>query len=519
MMVPAFCTVGRRLRPEKSPFCAHRLFGNLLLLSLLLAGFGLLGSQAAWAAKTVKPKQAVSQARSVVNDTTQWDALGTPDNPGNPGASSQPMPGQPAYLSSFPAAQWWSDFQDPLLNQLIETALAQNPTLQAVETRIQQSQALAQVSRSALFPQLSVGAGYLWQQYGLNQFVFPLEGRTFHSFQIPLRASYEVDLWGKNRLASRASNRGILSAQLDYHQAVNQLSSLVASSYINLVRLDRLCALQTQLVENQNKLLMHTQRLIDYEQASADSLLPQQQRLQQTQADLAALEGSRQVAVYQLRVLLGQSPGQAALLERSSLLALLPPQTVPAGIPSDLVVHRPDIMRLENELETAYINIQVARREFLPAITINGESGLNAIRIRNLFKWTSLSSFLYPTLSQQLFTGGARRGNLKLRKAQYEEMLQRYMEGLLNAFQEVETALATQQTDSKIYEQVRQQAEASQMQSQAERRRYDTGLSSEWQWLNLEVQQLEYQKALAQQHAQRLIDHISVMKALGGGTR
>jgi NodT family efflux transporter outer membrane factor (OMF) lipoprotein len=421
------------------------------------------------------------------------------------------------FVKDYPGITWWEVFQDPHLNSLIQKALAKNPSLMVIQKQVDESKAQSMILRAPLLPQASVGASYLCQQYGKNQFVFPLQGRTFHSFQIPLSVSYELDLAGRNWKTYQAGKQGVVTATHEYQNALIQLSSTIASAYFNVLRLDALIELQVQQLKLAEQDAQHTQRWFDKGQLPQDNVEDKRQLVEALQAELDALKGSQAVAIHQLLILTGDSPSQVEQLTRTSLSTIALPKSAPSGVPSELIVHRPDVQRVESALKAAAINISVARRNFLPVVQLNAQTGPNAIGIANLFKWNSLNSFLYPTISQSLFSGGSKVGALRLRKAQYEQLLHTYMETMLQAFGDVENALSMLVANQSIYQNVYEQYQTAEKRAFLEKQRFDAGISAQPAFIGVETRRLEFQKALYQQKAQLLTDHVSLMKALGGG--
>lgn len=417
----------------------------------------------------------------------------------------------------YPADTWYTQFQDAKLTQLIEEALANNPSLEVIDSRIDQAEAQAKLSRSPLFPQLNVSGDYLWQQYSQRQFIFPIGARTYHSFSTPLRATYAVDLWGKNILGAKVGKRGLDIAKLDYEASRTQLITSVCASYVNVLKFNALTSVQQQLLDISKKQMFHTQQLYDNGLSTVQDLDNARQQLAQAESEFALVNANKTLVHNQLLVLLGQSPNEANVKTTGSLDALVLPARPEAGIPSEFLTHRPDVAMAEKQLEIAKLNVSIARKEFLPTINITGQSGYNAIGLRNVFQWNSLSSFLNPNVSLPLFQGGALTANLKLKKAEQREAVANYRLTIINAFQDVENSLALLNAGQEIYRNVETQVAATQRQSAEQERRVTEGLDAEPTWLPYESRRLEFEKARIQQKAQIILDYTGVIKALGGG--
>lgn len=417
----------------------------------------------------------------------------------------------------FPALDWWQSYGDKNLSALIEKSLQHNPELASIETRIAQATALSKITRADLFPSISVGGQYLYQQYARNQFAFPLPGRTFQSLSTPLQVSYEPDIWGKNLLHYKAAKRQIDAAQFAYQNARIQLSAAVATAYFNAVKLKQMLVLQQQVEKDAAKQLFHTQQLFSAEQVTAQDVSTAKQHALQAVTQTEILQTNLSIAQNQLIALLGESPSQTKELAMTPLSEINLPAKIDTGLPQELLTHRPDVAQIEASMKTADLNIAAARREFLPTIRISGQSGFAAVGLSNVFKWKNISSFLQPILNLPLFNGGSFKQNLKLKKAEYAELLGQYQATIVNAYTEAENSLATVDGNQKIYADILSQQQETTEKASHQRRLFDAGITAEPMWLSSDIEQLESSKLLAQQKAQVLIDTVGLIKALGGG--
>lgn len=421
--------------------------------------------------------------------------------------------------SRFPETNWWEAFEDAPLNQLIQTALKNNPTLQARKTQIAAAVALSKSYRAPLLPTLSFDPQYTYNVYGQNQFIFPISMRAFQSFQIPLDATYEVDLFGKNSARYQSSKKQIDVAQYQYQTAQIELAGMVAAVYFNIAKWRHLELLALEQMETSQKLLKHGKGLLELGQATLFDIQNEQQRLDQAQLNVTQFAANRQVAENQLIALLGQNPNTQSLTTITAWEDLHWPAVVEVGVPSQLVVHRPDVAIAEAQLAAGNLDVLAARRAFLPTLFLTGSTGYNAVGLQNLFLGTSIANFLSATFSQFIFDGGRRRAELDLRKSFYEGLLDNYQNSLINAFTDAENSLAVLHADQIVYQNVTRQTEAARAKAREDQSKYRVGLEGEPPWLAAEVERLDYEKVLTQQKIQVLIDVVSVAKAMGGGFR
>lgn len=420
--------------------------------------------------------------------------------------------------TQFPKSDWWQAFHDAPLSALIQTALAENPNVQAAKTQIEAAEAMSRSYRSTLMPELEFDPGYSYNIYGLNEFIYPIgQQRDFQAFQLPLNATYDVDLFGKNFAKYQSSKMQIDVARYQYEAAQIELAGMVATVYFNISKWRRLEELAREQLEASRKLMKHSKGLLEFGQATIFDIQNEQQQLDQAQVNVTQYSANRQVAENQMLALLGESPNTQTLPPITPWEKLQWPAILDIGVPSGLVVHRPDVAIAEAQLAAAHFDIQAARRAFLPTLILNGSTGYSSVGIKSLFFGTSIASFLIATFSQIVFDGGRRRAELDLRKAYYRQLLENYRNTLINAFSDAENSLAVLRADQIIYRNLTRQTEAAREKSQENLAEYKQGLEGEPPWLAAEVERLNYEKMLTQQKVQMLIDVVSVAKAMGGG--
>jgi NodT family efflux transporter outer membrane factor (OMF) lipoprotein len=425
-----------------------------------------------------------------------------------------------AWVQDFPQTDWWTQFNDEPLNQLMTVALTGNPAMLALQQRVVQAESLTMATRSVLLPQVDLGGSYLLQQYAKDQFVFPLSGRTFHSAQVPLTVSFELDPWGKNRDLTQMTRLGIDGAKYAYQAYRLQLAAQVAATYFQLAKWQALQASQTQLMGVAQKALFHTRQLFFQKQVSASQVDQTEMLVNQTRAELDGLTGLIAITQQQLTTLTGRSATTTSpsALTVTPLQAIALPQQLAAGVPAALVAHRPDVAREEVLIEVSRLNINVAKKSMLPTFKLNGSTGYAAVSGWNkLFDVSNISSFISPSISQPVFRGGVLKNGITLRKAEYEQLVQEYKSVMLNAFQEAENSLAQWQTSRHQLQALARWQQDVTRQAEHAQRTVQQGQAAEPVWLAAEAQRIMALKTLDTQTAQLLTDTVSVYKALGGG--
>jgi outer membrane protein, multidrug efflux system len=423
----------------------------------------------------------------------------------------------PQVTEAFPATNWWMTYNDANLNTVVDHALQHNPNLQAVQQQIALATANAKIYGSVLFPKIGFNPSTSWSQVGRNQYLFPLPDRTFQSFQTPITVSYEVDFLGKNKRIAKSAKKQIDIARYQWDAARIQLVSAVATVYFNVAKWHHLQALAMQEVQTTQRLLKHSQGLLSLGQATVFDIQDRQQRLDQARINATQYANNLALANNQLLALTGSVPTAHTKPVVTPLAQLNLPQQLLSGVPSQLVLHRPDLAVAEAQLVAADLNLQVVRRGLFPSITLSGSTGYNSVGTRNLFNWTSLSTNAMAGLYQPIFEGKRLLGELDFRKVSYRQLLHQYEATLVTAFTEVENSLATLKADQSVYRQIEQQTNLATKKTAQTLKLHQAGLEAEPAWLVQQAQQLAYQQQLAQQLTLVFIDSLGVAKALGGG--
>jgi multidrug efflux system outer membrane protein len=342
---------------------------------------------------------------------------------------------------------WWEQFNDPVLNELIQDALKENKDLKIAAARIEQFVGQMETTRAPLFPQ--IGAGGFAGRQRVSETTGPTflqDSRaaqpTFNDFQIFLNASWEIDLWGKVRRATEAARANILSTEEARRSVILTLVTSVASSYVNLLDLDK----QLEVTRMTAKTYKEAYDLfkLRFEHGIVSELEVSQTKAQYEQA-LSNIPFFEKVVAQQenaLCILLGRNPGP---IPRGKTIDQLHLPAVPAGLPSDLLTNRPDILQAEQDLVAANANIGAAKAQYFPSISLTGLFGFASSDLGKLFYGPAkIWSFGAP-IAAPIFTGGAISGQVKSAEAVQQQALYRYLQVIQTAFREVDDALVDQQ--------------------------------------------------------------------------
>jgi outer membrane protein, multidrug efflux system len=423
----------------------------------------------------------------------------------------QGTPQAEVQAASYADLPWWQVFSDPVLQELIRTALKQNYDLLIATERINAARAQVAITRSSLFPQVQGNSNFT----GGKEQNFQSKSNFL---ALTADAAFQVDLFGGLRRATQASRAQLLATEAARQTVVLTLVSDVATDYFALLQLDLELQISHDTVKTQEDSVKLTSLRLDHGVATKLDVLQAQQVLDTANAQIPDLE--RQIGQQEdaISILLGNYP---QTLPRGLPLADQPlPPGVPPGLPSSLLERRPDIRQAEQLLIAANAQIGVAKAQFFPQISLTGAGG-GAFGRSNLFSsmmssQTSIWSYGVQ-VSQPIFTGGALRGNLHLAEAQHQEALIAYKEAIQHAFGDVSDALIGY---SKLHEvRVRQEQTVADLAESVRLSimRYRGGTTTYLEVLDGQRSLFEAEITLAQARGAEYQSLVQLYKALGGG--
>lgn len=344
-----------------------------------------------------------------------------------------------AQSDAWPAAEWWKAFGSRELDQLILDAQSHNDDLAAAEARLREADAQARIAGAALLP--TVGAAPLGED---TRKISPTgQIRRYGTLNGVFSASYEVDVWGKYHDAHLSAKDTAQAA--NYQLAVTRMSivSSVASTYLTLLATqDQIAAARKQLAAAQaifDGLTAQQQRGL----VTGLQVTQQQALVQQLAAALPPLTAQRVHLLDALALLTGRNP-EGFSVDGSSLSDLTLPPVV-AGLPSGLLVHRPDVQAAESALAAAGADISVARKSFLPSFGLTGSGGVGSVALSSTLAGPASIFDIGLSAFQPIFDGGRLRGQLQQANGRYQELGANYLKAIHQAYGDVEDALATEQ--------------------------------------------------------------------------
>jgi len=339
---------------------------------------------------------------------------------------------------------WWSRFGDPVLVGYINKSTNSNQDLKIASLKVLETQAFVRESLGKEFPLLSLGSTFSRNKTSGNigWGTFQLPSYTQSSFLFPLNVNYELDLLRKNREKTIQKGKDLEIAHFDERALLISLNSSVASTYFNVINFDKQLELQKKIVNIRKEILNLTKENYNYGLSSTTEVTLAEKSLTEAESALSNLGKYQVIFLNQLAVLTGSSVDGSLSLKRTSIDDIELPKHLPQTIKDDVVQKRPDILKAEAELQKSGIDVNLAKKDFFPNITITGQFGFNSNILSKVFDWDSYIFSGGTSILQYIFSGGQRRARLKAKKYQYEQMLQRYQKVILTSYQEVNDSLA-----------------------------------------------------------------------------
>ncbi|HWW74200.1 MAG TPA: efflux transporter outer membrane subunit [Pyrinomonadaceae bacterium] len=415
-------------------------------------------------------------------------------------------------------AKWFEVFRDEKLQDLIREALLHNYDLREAVARIDAARASLGITRSEQFPTVGAGADVNAQRRSRDgAFTIPEpveQHRTFGSVLTNL-FTYEVDLWGRLKKQTAAARADLLASEEARRVVTTTVVSDVAASYFNLRELDFELEIARRTLASRQESL----RIIKLRQERGVSNLLEVRQAEELVYNATEVIPAVEQAVEQqenfISLLTGRNP-QAVPRGDELTKQQLPPE-VPAGLPSDLLTRRPDIRSAEAELVAADARIEVARKAFLPRISLTGFLGFESAQLTSLFNPSRAVWGFLPEVTQPIFTGGRLKSNVRFTQAQRDFLVVNYERTIQNAFREVSDSLVAYRKVKEVRAQRELLVNTLRDRARLAYLRYNGGVSTLLDALDADRELFDAELNLARVRRDELLSVVSVYKALGGG--
>jgi NodT family efflux transporter outer membrane factor (OMF) lipoprotein len=433
----------------------------------------------------------------------------------------------PAVTNRSPSAAealWWRNFEDPILNELVETAYGNNPSLQIAGVRILETRARLNKSIGNLFPQqqgISGQVGYSRLNDGLTSTI-PGVDPDYASAQVLFGATWEIDFWGKYRRGIESDRASYLGSIAAYDDALITLIADVASTYVNIRTLEERLRVARRNVDTERESLRIASSQFAGGETSDRDVQQATAQLAQTESQIPRLEQTLSQTRNGLAVLLGDTPDTVeGRLAGPGQIPAAPPSVV-VGIPRDLLRRRPDVRAAGLAAASKSALIGVARAQMYPAFSLSGEFGVASNNegqqtLADMFSWESRALKAGAGLVFPVFNYGRLINQVRVQDAQFQQAVLNYQNMVLVAQQEVADGLAAFADQQRAAGLLATAAAAARQSTKLAMIQYQGGQTDYTTVLTAEQGQLAVEDSLASTQGNVVLALISVYRALGGG--
>lgn len=421
---------------------------------------------------------------------------------------------------------WWEVFEDDALNELERLAVSNSPTLETAIQKVYEARSLAIVEASNLYPQITLDPSYLDSMQLFQIFLppgqlFPAGGSNIapfriHQFQyvLPLTLNYEVDLFGKLKSRYESAVYQFQATQFDYLSIMLTLTCDLASNYFQARSLDAQIKVLAELADLQkqslalaksrfSKGLVNLQSVADAEAVFAN-------------AEQALLDAERQRSLLENMIgsLIG-IPASEYTLAASPLITL--PPSIPAGLPSELLLRRPDIAQAERKNASEYALIGAAYASFFPTLSLSGILGFSSPNWNDFLKWKSRYWQIGASSTQDVYNAGRNQGNVEVAIARFRQTSADYQQTVITAFREVEDSLSNLGFEFRQYKALEKATDATGVSARLSKQRYLGGLVNQIEAIQGQNTYLNSELSRLSNIGLQYVSTVQFIKALGGG--
>ncbi|CAM2064150.1 Efflux transporter outer membrane subunit [Sulfidibacter corallicola] len=420
---------------------------------------------------------------------------------------------------------WWTLFEDPILNGLVEEVASSNLDIQMAQSRLREARALQGIAKASRYPVISGNGGFTDQQQSLNGpgaapalIESGQADRRSSLYEAGFDVAWELDLFGGKRRAREAAAARVGVAVAGKRDVAITMIGELARNYIELRGNQKRLRLLSKHVETQEETLRLIRQKVKFGLAREVDETRAKAQLEHTRAQLPNLEAAISSASYRIDILTGRQPGALYQTLATSIPLPAPPEVVPMGLKSDLLRRRPDIQQAERELAESTANIGVKVAELYPSFSLTGSAGYQAVNsLGDLFKGASGLWLLRPSIDMPIFAGGRLRADVEAAEARERHAALSYERTVLNALRETESALVSYAKEQETRIAYMESVQASSRSVELTSRLYRQGLIDFFEVLSAQQSLLTVQDQLAQSETRALSHLIALYKSLGGG--
>ena len=413
-------------------------------------------------------------------------------------------------------ADWWKNFGDARLDEIVERALAGNPSLRVAQARLERAQAAVAVNESADGLHASLDANATRQRFSANSiYPPPLGGGIYTLGTAQIGASYEFDFFGRNRAAIEAAVGAQRAAQADVQAARIVLASNVARTYVQLGRLFAQREVAERSLKSRDEILSLIRQRVSGGLDTNVELRQGEGALPESRQQIEQLDEQIALTRHALAALTAQAPNayDALVVPLRSVQAV----PVPSALPADLLGRRADIVSARWRIEAATSDVKSARASFYPNINLSAFVGLASIGLNNLAKASSEQYGFGPALTLPIFDGGRLRANLRGKNAELDAAIESYNGAVIDAVHDAADQISSVRSIERQQVQQASALAAAESAYDLATQRYKAGLGTYLTVLNAEASVLNQRRLGVDLKARAIDVQIGLIRALGGG--
>lgn len=430
-------------------------------------------------------------------------------------AFARPVQPQKAEHIEYINLAWWEKYNDEYLTDNLLKLYENNYDLKNAALKVKENEQAVKIQFANELPQIGL-SGQLYRdmrssmkQYGSMQ----IPSYAQYNYYLPITASYEVDIWGSNRLRTKSMKQQLEIVKQAERATYIALTSDFASDYFNLIRADEFLKIQNELIKTQEDIISKTRDKYDIGLCTINDVLAEQRLLTTLKEERNRHIKTRDTLIDTMRVYLSNSSGN---IERNSYENITFLTGIPTEYSTSIVENRPDYLQEEANIKRIGFDVKAARREFLPKFIIFGQIGLNAYHLDTLFNSVSqmFSAGILPSID--LFSGGRKIALLKLKKFQYEEALNSYQKAILLGIKDINSGLVEYKEAQENY---KESADRLKMQNRTyslAKDKQEIGSASDLDVLYAKEAYLMVRKDEVSNKINSVISTIGLYKAAGG---
>ncbi len=414
--------------------------------------------------------------------------------------------------------EWWDKFNDPILSEYVLKTAKSNYDIKINALKVLEAKENVKEGFANQLPSIEFNSTANREKYTGS---IPYSGRFFPSYysnniRLPLTVSYEVDIWGKNRDYTKKLKKEYEALKYDEKAAFTSLTVLTATTYFNILSLDKQIKIEKELLRIRKEILELTKINFEHGLASSTDVTVADKSYTEALSDMETLKLSQIKMLNQLAVLTGDTSNQSSSIVRGSIDKISGLANLPDSISSEIINQRPDILKAEAELQAAAFDVKYARKNMIPTINLTGFFGFNAYSMSRMFDWRSAIFQLGGGLTQPIFQGGRLMARLKAKKYKYEQLFNNYQKTILTSIQEVNDSLAELKTGANKNKNDIKRVQCETKYYNDMNYKYEKGAISYLDTLKYKENLLTLQKVETQSKTDVLVATLGLYKSVGG---